>query len=147
MDKFDAGQTLRAVTQVQKQLAGRASWPLWRHGLAGLLLGSIVASLGLPIAGTITVLVLCLASIPLIIEHDRHRDGFFVSGYQAGRTRWVALLILAMSLGTIWTCLHLKNTYGWWASPFVGGILIFFVATFGSLWWQRVYQSDLAGER
>jgi hypothetical protein len=147
MNNVDVKHALAAITQANRQLAARAGWPLWRHAIAGLILGLIVASAGLPSGAMIAVLVLCLAVVPATLDNDRCRDGFSVSGYQAGRTRWVTLLVIAISIGTIWTVLHVKNTYHWWAAPFLGGFLIFFVATFGSLLWQRVYQADLAKDQ
>lgn len=146
MDSRDAEDALLAMAEARKRLAGRTTWPLRRHVAAGAVMGAMVASAGLPLVATALVLSLCLFALLAIKDYDRRHDGFFVSGYKAGPTRWVALLILVLSVGALLASLHAKYEYGWWAAPFVAGIAVFFVTTFGSICWERVNQSNLAGK-
>jgi len=146
MDSRDAEDALLAVADARKRLAARTTWPLRRHVAAGAVMGAMVASAGLPLVVAAIVMSFCLFAVMAIKDYDRRHDGFFVSGYKAGPTRWVALVILVLSVCALLASLHAKYKYGWWAAPFVAGIAIFFVATFGSICWERVNQSNLAGK-
>lgn len=144
MTDLNAEDSLLAVADARKRLAVRTKWPLLRHAAAGTVIGSMVAGAGLPPAGMTVVICACLFAVLAIKDYDRRHDGFFVSGYKPGRTRWVALLILVISIGTLVASLYAKHNYGWWAAPFISGIIVFFVATYGSILWERVNQAELA---
>ena len=46
----------------------------------------------------ISILVALLALVPIIIHSDRKRMGMFINGYRRGKTKIVALTILAVEL-------------------------------------------------
>ena len=84
-----------------------------------------------------------LISTPLIIWHDRRRDGFFINGYKAGPTRRVAMMIAAGSLLLLVAGIVLRDELGWTSAPLACGAAALVAGTLGSRWWERVYRQDL----
>ncbi len=144
MAEKDVEEALLMVAEARRKLAVRTRWPFPRHAAAGGVVGAMVASAGLPPALMAIAMGACLSAVFAIKEYDRRQDGFFVSGYQAGRTRWVALLILSLSIGALAVALYAKSAYGWWAAPLIAGVIVFVIATCGSIVWEMVNRADLA---
>jgi len=145
MNDNDPAEALRAVRAVQGKMAARAHWSWPRHLAFGAVFGALVASYALPMAGTIVVLALCLVAAAAIVARDRRRDGFFVNGYRAGRTRKVAAALLATFVLVFAAAIAGRERGLNWA-PLAAGFVLFVVATLGSKAWERAYRAELEGK-
>lgn len=144
MDREEAEQALKALRTTQGRLAERAHWSWQRHAAFGAVMGALVASYALPPAGAVLGLLLCCLAMVAIVVRDRRRDGFFVNGYRGGRTRGVTALLLLAALGALAVALIGKDHGHGWA-PLAAGAVLFVVATYASMAWERVYRKELGG--
>lgn len=147
MNEMDAAQSLEMVRTTRGALAARAKWSLARHAAVGLLLGGLIAGYALPYPWPMVLAGACMAATAMVVARDRRRDGFFVSGYRSGRTRWVTFAILLVGLAALMGVIVLQNRYGiTWAPVAIGSAMAVF-ATMMSIVWERVYQRELGGAR
>jgi hypothetical protein len=147
MDEAEAARSLEMMRARRGALAERAKWSLARHAAVGLLLGGLIAGYALPGPWPVIVSGACMAGTAMVVARDRRRDGFFVSGYRPGRTRWVTFVMLLVALGALVGAVVLKTRYGLtWAPAAIGsGIAVF--ATIISMVWEHVYRRGLDGAR
>lgn len=145
MDEVEAARSLEMMQSTRELLAKRAQWSFARHAAVGLLLGGLIAGYALPGSWPVIVAATCMAATAMVVARDRRRDGFFVSGYRPGRTRWVTLALLLVALGALVSAVILKTRYGLvWAPLAIGsGMTVF--ATIISIVWERVYRRELDG--
>lgn len=141
----EAERALAAMAQTQRRMAERAHWPLTRHMAFGALMGLLVASYALPTSVQPVAVVLALLGTALLVQHDRKRDGFFVNGYRAGRTRRVAFLFLGIALLFLVAAIVAKLRFGLGWVPLLLGAILAVLGTLSSLAWERAYRADLAG--
>lgn len=138
-----AAEALEGVRAINSHIAEQAGCPPMFHVAFGLLMGALVAGQALPVPGSLAVVAVCLAFIALMVRWQRRRLGFFVNGYRRGRTRVVALVVLAMVelllFGSLWLKVHGLP----WA-PLAAGGLAAPIAVAGSYVWQAAYRMDLA---
>lgn len=146
MDDQDANEALRALKTVQGRFAMRARWSWQRHAAFGAVMGGLVASYALPPAGRVAGILLCCLAMVAIAVRDRRRDGFFVNGYRAGRTRRVTAVLLLTALGTLAAGV-LGKEQGWWWAPLAAGALLAVFATRASMAWERAYREDLGADQ
>ena len=147
MDEAEAARSLEMMRVKRGALAERAKWSLARHAAVGLLLGGLIAGYALPGAWTAVAAGACMAATAMVVARDRRRDGFFVSGYRPGRTRWVTFVMLLVGLGALASAILLKTRYGLtWAPVAIGSATAVF-ATIISVVWERVYRRELDGAR
>ncbi len=143
-DALSASQALEDARAARAQVAARLDCPPQMHAVLALLMAMMVASQSLPSPLNTAAVAPCLAGVVLLVQHQRKRYGFFVNGYRRGRTRRVALTLLAfvevVLFGSIW--LKLAHHLAW--APLAGGVLVFPVTLFGSYRWQAAYRADLA---
>jgi hypothetical protein len=139
-----AETALAALAETRRRMAERAHWSFRRHLAVGLLVGMLVASYALPPVGTLVAVAIALVATLLLVRSDRRRDGFFVNGYRAGRTRQVALLFVAVAMLGLAAALVGKHVYGLTWVPLVAGAAVAVLGTIASLQWERVYRADLA---
>lgn len=144
MDAKEAAEALRGMKQVEARLAARAHWSWPRHAAFGALMGILVAGYALPLPLNMAVVALCCAGVAAIVAWDRRRDGFFVSGYRPGRTRWVTALLLVCALAALAAAIFGRESGLAWA-PLAAGAALFVVATLASVMWERVYRAELEG--
>ena len=140
-----AQRALEALADTRRRIAQRARWPLRRHMAFGALVGILVASDALPTPGQIGAVALMLLGTLLLVRYDRRRDGFFVNGYRAGRTRRVAFLFLGVALLGLAVAIVAKLRFGLVWVPLVAGVVIAVLGTMASLAWERAYRADLTG--
>ena len=145
MNEQEADEALRALKTVQGRHAARARWSWQRHSAFGAVMGGFVASYALPPAGRIAGLLLCFLAAVAIVVRDRRRDGFFVNGYRAGRTRWVTAFLLVVALGVLAAAMIGKSR-GWGWAPIAAGSFLFVFATGASMAWERVYREELGAD-
>jgi hypothetical protein len=144
MAQDDPNDALAAVRAARAGVAGRARWSLARHAAFGGLMGGLIASYALPFPASLGGLVLCLALTGVVAATDRRRDGFFVNGYRAGRTRRIAIGIALFTIAALALAVWAQGAGLWWV-PLVLGVLVFGVATRASIAWERAYQRELEG--
>jgi len=147
MDEVEAARSLEMMHTARGALAERARWSFARHAAVGLLLGGLIAGYALPDPWPVIVAGACMAATAIVIARDRRRDGFFVSGYRPGRTRWVTFLMLLVGLCALVGAIGMKTRYGLAWAPFVIGSGMAVFATVTSIMWERVYRRELGGAR
>jgi len=132
---------LAAIQKVRARMAARSRWSFARHAAFGAVMGGMVASYGLPHPYPLGGLVLCLLVVALIARMDRRRDGFFVNGYRAGRTRGITVGLALFTVAALLVAMGLKVQWSW--SPLLAGAVVLVVTTLGSLAWERAYRREL----
>ena len=145
MDQVEAARSLEMMRTARGALAERAKWSFARHAAVGLLLGGLIAGYALPGPWPVIVAAACMAGTTMVVARDRRRDGFFVSGYRSGRTRWVTFAMLLVGMAALVGAIVLKKRYDLtWAPVAIGGGIVVF-ATISSIVWERVYRRELDG--
>jgi hypothetical protein len=143
MDESEALTALAAKKLAEAQIAKAVHCPPWRHAVFGLLMGGLVASPALPLAIRTLLIVLILASIPIIINSDRKRMGMFISGYRRGKTRVVVVGILIVELGLYGLSVYCGLVLSDHLTPLLLGLAGFLIGTLGSIVWQRVFAREM----
>lgn len=145
MDEAEAARSLEMMQATRVALAERAKWSFVRHAAVGMLLGGLIAGYALSGPWPVIVAGACMAGTAMVIARDRHRDGFFVSGYRPGRTRWVTFVMLLVAFGALVGAIVLKTRYSLtWAPVLIGSGMAVFATTI-SIVWERVYRRELDG--
>lgn len=143
MKTQNARDALAAVRNSEAAFAKKARWPLWRHAAYGFVQAMAVAAIAVPIEWTAVLIVFLMLSLWLIISSDRKRDGFFVSGYSSKRAV-PAVILCALSAGAGMATLILTDAVFRWSLIGLAVFAIVFVScTLASMWWERLYQSEL----
>ncbi|WP_267395816.1 MULTISPECIES: hypothetical protein [unclassified Sphingomonas] len=145
MDEVEAARALEAIGRARDALAQRATWSLRRHAAVGLVMGAMIMGYALPAPWPIIVAAGCMAATAVIVMRDRRRDGFFVSGYRPGRTRWLALAMVIAAWIALFAAIVLKARFGLVWAPVVIGLAMALLVTLGSVAWERVYRQELQG--
>ena len=143
MDRNEALASLDAVRQTDQKMAGRMTWPLWRHAAFGALEALILLGWGLPPAAMAACIVIAIAGLSWILHDDRKRYGIFVSGYSLRAARpalWLAFAIFIAGLVAIVLTGGVNEWTPW--VPIITG-LVFVGETLASVWWQKLAQEDL----
>lgn len=145
MDQLEAARSLEMMRTARGALAERAKWSFARHAAVGLLLGGLIAGYALPGPWPVILAAACMAATAIIVARDRRRDGFFVSGYRSGSTRWVTFAMLLVGVAALAGAIVLKKRYGLTWAPIAIGSGVAVLATIGSIIWERVYRRELHG--
>jgi hypothetical protein len=143
MEESEVLSALAAKKQAEAQMAKAAHCPLWRHAVFGLLMGGLVASPAFPLAIRTLLLVLILASIPIIINSDRKRMGMFISGYRRGKTRVVVVGILIVELALYGLSVYYGLALNDHRTPLLLGFAGFLIGTVGSVIWQHIFVREM----
>ena len=143
MDRNEALASLDAVRQTDQKMAGRMTWPLWRHAAFGAIEALFVLGWGLPSPAMAACIVIAIAGMSWIYHDDRKRYGMFVSGASSRAARpaiWLAFAVVIAGLGAILLTGGL-NRWTPWVPVIVGSVFV--LETLASLWWQKLAQEDL----
>jgi len=143
MDQTEALSALAAKNVAEAQLARACNCPPWRHAVFGLLMGALVASPAFEIAIRMAILAAILCCIPIIIQSDRKRMGMFINGYRRGKTRVVAIGILAVELSMYALSAYYGMELHNMVIPLLLGAAGVLVGIWGSMMWQRVFVREL----
>lgn len=146
MIDHDPSDALASIQSAKTRLEGRARWSFGRHAAFGALMGGLVASYALPGNLHFVGLAICLIATGLIVRRDRRRDGFFVNGYRAGRTRPVTIVILLISLVALGLAMAARYALNLWWPPILLGVALAMVGTVASQRWERAYRAELRGD-
>jgi hypothetical protein len=143
MDRTEALAALDAKQQAEAQMARAATCPPWRHALFGFMMGGLVATPAFDTTTRFAILALLLCAIPVIIHSDRKRMGMFINGYRRGKTRIVAVGIVAIELSLYALSVYRGLELGDHTAPLQLGIVGTLVGVAGSKLWQRVFVREL----
>ncbi|KSB90964.1 hypothetical protein AS593_12480 [Caulobacter vibrioides] len=139
----DAARMLAEVETANADLARRARAPLWYHPALGLLVGAVAAVQGQAIPLMLGVYAVFVVGLLLLVKAYKRRTGLWVSGYRAGRTRWVAVgLAVVTALAVLGSAL-LAREHGLTAAPFVLGAVVAAIVTVGGFVWEAAFRRDL----
>ena len=144
MESWDARSALEAKQYAEAQMARAATCPPWRHALFGLMMGGLVATPAFEMPIRVSILVILLAMIPIIIASDRKRMGMFINGYRRGKTRIVAIGILAVELSLYAVSVVRGLDHNDHLTPLLLGVVGLAVGTLGSMLWQRVFVREMS---
>ena len=143
MQSLEARSALDAKHFAEAQMARAATCPPWRHGVFGLMMGGLVASPAFELPVRMGILVALLLLIPVIIHSDRKRMGMFINGYRRGKTRIVALGILAVELALYFVSVVRGLDHQDHVTPLLLGIVGVLIGIAGSMLWQRVFVREM----
>lgn len=143
MDHSEALSALSAKRNAEAQMAKAATCPPWRHAVFGLLMGGLVASPAFDTGARAAILIAILCCIPLIIQSDRKRMGMFINGYRRGKTRVVAVGILAVELSLYVVSVIRGLGHDDHVTPLLLGVAGVLIGIAGSLLWQRVFVHEM----
>jgi len=143
MQTTDALTALDAKRTAEAQMAKAATCPPWRHALFGLLMGALIATPAFEFPIRMAILVVILCCIPIIIQSDRKRIGMFINGYRRGKTRIVALGILAVELSLYAVSVIRGLDHNDHITPLLLGVAGVVIGTIGSILWQRVFVREM----
>ena len=140
-----AASALESVRTARAQVADAASCPPWRHAVFGAITAAYVAAPALGSPAMFYGLATLVVVIAVVFLTDRRRSGLFVNGYRRGRTRPVALTMLAVMLGLYMAGLYASLELGRAWVPLVLGLVAGPLGVWASLLWQRAFLTELAG--
>ena len=146
---IDAQYALKALEDArtaQAGLAERVNCPPHMRVAFGLIMGALIAAQAAPSSVAIGVTAACLGAVVLMIRAIRRRTGIFVNGYRRGRTRWVALGLLAIVESALAFSLWLKLAHHLVWAPLAAGAAVTVIAIAASFLWQAAYRADLSAE-
>lgn len=143
----DPHTSLAAIREAESRLASRAHWSFGRHAAFGALMGGLVGSYALPNDLPLAGLAVCLLAAGVVVWRDRRRDGLFINGYRAGRTRAATLFVLFVTLAALGLASFARYSLNLWWPPLLLGAAVAVVATLGSRRWERAYRAELRGQR
>ena len=143
MDRNEAAAALAEVGRTERRLAERARWPFYRHAMFGLIEGLIVAAAAQPLqlAGPMTVAALAL--LPVCVMDDRRRHGMFVSGWQAGATLPLTILLTLFIIAMLVASLVVRDGESAQSLGYLFGFVTCAVGTAASLRWEKIYRARL----
>lgn len=139
----DALRMLAEVEAANTDLAERAKAPTWYHPALGLLIGGMVAVQGLPTAGKIAAYLVFAAGLSLLMRAYKRHTGMWVNGYRAGRTRWVAVGLAAITTLCVLMAVWLDRERGLTYAPLAFGAIAAVIVTIGGFVWEAAFRADL----
>lgn len=143
----DALRMLAEVEAANADLAKRAKAPLWYHPALGLLIGALIAVQGQPTPILLAFYAAYIAGLALLVRAYKRHTGLWISGYRAGRTRWVALGLAALTtIGGV-IAVWLLRERGLTSAPLVFGAIVAVIVTIGGFVWEAAFRADLRDGR
>jgi hypothetical protein len=136
-------EALSAIQAANRRMADRAKAPGYYHATLGLLGGGAVAVQEAPWPWRLAYYAVLIVAMALLVRAYRRKTGLWISGYRAGRTRWVAVGVAAIfvlvAAGAIWLTFQ-EHVHG---ACLVAGVLIAGLVTAAGYLWERAYRRDL----
>ncbi len=144
-DMGTAAGALADAQAARAKLAAKLDCPPYTHAVFGALFATLVADMAapehliVPIEGAVM-----LAGFGLFLWF-RRRMGFFVNGYRRGRTRPIALGLLAVYLACFSLAFWCRTQLNLYWPAFALASVMFVVGTAASVAWNRTYRAELVG--
>ncbi len=139
----DAARMLAELEAANADLARRARAPVWYHPALGLLVGAVVAVQGQAVPLALGAYAVFAVGLLLLVKEYKRRTGLWVSGYRAGRTRWIAVGLAVMTSLAILGAALLAREHGLTAAPFILGAVVAAIVTAGGFVWEAAFRRDL----
>ncbi len=143
IDPAQAARMLAEVEAANADLARRARAPVWYHPVLGVLMGGLVAVQGQSIPLMIGFYLVFVIGLALLVRAYKRHTGLWVSGYRAGRTRWVAAGLAVLMGLSVLAPAWLVRAHHMTAAPFVFGAFAAVVVTIGGFVWEAAFRRDL----
>lgn len=144
LDPAEAAQQLAGLQQTNAEMARRAVAPRWYHPALGGLAGMLIASNALSSGFRAAAFLLFFAGLVLLVQAYRRHTGLWVSGWRAGRTRWVSgtlgAVMLLVSLGSM----VVAREHDFPAAYLIGGGIVAAACTIAGPLWETAFRRDLA---
>jgi len=142
----EAAAALADVGRTEERLAQRARWPFRRHAMFGLAEGLMVAAVAQPVGIAGGMMAAGLALLAMCIAEDRRRHGMFVSGWQAGATRPLTMVLGAFLAAMLAASLAVRDGVSAQPLGYLIGVIVFAVCTAASLRWEKIHRAALGRE-
>jgi hypothetical protein len=84
-----------------------------------------------------------LAGLAILMRAYKRHTGLWVNGYRAGRTRWVAVGLAALTTLAMVISVWLRRERGLILAPLAFGGIVAVIVTIGGLVWQAAFRADL----
>ncbi|PHY17981.1 hypothetical protein [Caulobacter sp. BP25] len=143
----DALRMLAEVEAANADMAERAKAPVWYHPALGLLIGGLIAVQGQPVPIMLAFYAAYIVGLVLLVRAYKRHTGLWISGYRAGRTRWVALGLAALAMVGGLISIWLVRERGLTLAPLVFGGLTAVIVTIGGFVWEAAFRADLRDGR
>ncbi len=143
----EARAALDETTAYGRAAAGRipesAPWyeAMWLGAIGGL-----VISMVLPIPFNVLSIALVTFGLGRIMTAYQERYGVWVSGYRAGRTRTIAVLLAVFVCTVMLTVFYLRQAHGLIWPGFVGAAVTVVAGFVGGRVWMRAYRKSVSAE-
>lgn len=149
MTEIDKARAAMAdIRATEQRLSQRMHWPFWRHLAVGSAMGVLMFGQTLGSGASVLVSFGVVLFALYLKNHDKQRDGMFVSGWAPGRTLWVSFTLLALA---VTACLYVnlgmaepqREQPQFWM--LLAAVVV--ATTALSYVWQLVYVRELQGEK
>ena len=147
IDQQEAAAALASMRDVKGRMAKGPRWGWKYHFLFGGLMGTLFMIQALPLPWRFVGLAFCFAGVFLIKKWGRDASGRFINGFRRGRTRLVAMGLLALFIPFYLWCAWLSFTHQVPLAPLYGGLVVFPAGVFADWLWVKAYDADLAEGR
>jgi hypothetical protein len=139
----DAQRMLAEIDAANADLAQRAKAPTWYHSALGLLIGGLIAVQGLPLPLVAAFYTAYVVGLVLLVRAYKRHTGLWINGYRAGRTRWVAIGLAALSILCGLIAVWLQRERGLALAPPIFGAIVALIVTIGGFVWEAAFRADL----
>lgn len=143
MSETEPRDALDRIAAANRQMAARAEPPWWYHLTLGLLVGGLVAVQDAPLIWRGVYFIPYGLGLLLLVRAYKRHTGVWISGYRAGRTRWVAVggaaVAIVLMLVAGWANLEGRLQGAYVAA---GLFIVPFITALGHVW-QWAYRRDL----
>jgi hypothetical protein len=147
IDQQEAAAALASMRDVKGRMAKGPRWGWKYHLLFGGVMASLFMIQALPLPWRFVGLFLCFVGVLLIKKWGRDASGRFINGFRRGRTRMVAVTLIAVFIPFYLWCAWLSFSHRVEFAPIYGGLVIFPVAVLADWVWVKAYDADLAEGR
>ncbi|WP_448661091.1 hypothetical protein ACG3SL_10710 [Sphingomonas sp. CJ20] len=139
----EAEAALNAIRDARRKMGrtGRLGW-LYHLGFGAVMAG-IILQLGFGGWRRVAIIAATLALGVMLYRWRRNATGRWSNGYRAGRTRWVAVGLLAAMVAILFTTAPVAEPARQFLTVWQAALLAFVVAALGDWLWDKAYQADL----
>lgn len=144
VDPEEAARQLAGLQRSNVEMARRAVAPWWYHPALGGLAGGLIAVQAAPTGFRAAYFALFAVGLILLVQAYRKKTGVWVSGWRAGRTRWVTAVLAALTLGVSLAAIYAAREWGQPGAYLIGGALLAVAFTIAGPLWEVAFRRDLA---
>lgn len=134
---------LSDIQTMRERVASRSATAAWYAPLYGLACGGLVTSAALPQPWGALGTVVSLLAAAALYRHWQNKTGLSVNGYRKGRTRVIALALVAALVILMLAGLSLRTRFGIDWAPYACGAAAAIIAAFASAAWDRAWRAQM----